>query len=257
MAGELGRVAIERGFNLLLAAGGDGTINEVLNGIIGSKIAFGALPAGTANVLANEIGLSGRPDRAAAQLLNAVPVRISVGAFDQPGEPRRHFMMMAGAGLDARIVHELNLDLKKKLGKLSYWHGGMKQLGRDIPKFRITVDGVDRLAGFALMARVRNYGGDFEIARNIRLTDNDFEIVILEQNRFVDHVRFLFGVILNRLDKTPGVCVLRGSSAEIVPLNSERIHVQADGEAIGVLPATISVVPDAVTLLLPKRYARG
>jgi YegS/Rv2252/BmrU family lipid kinase len=257
MAAELGHVAIARGFDLLLAAGGDGTINEVLNGVVGSKIVFGALPAGTANVLANEIGLSGRPDRAAAQLLNAVPVRISVGAFDQPDQPRRYFLMMVGAGLDARIVHELDLDLKKKIGKLSYWHGGLRQLGRDIPKFRITVDGVDRLAGFALLARVRNYGGDFEIAKKIRLTDGDFEIVILERNHFWDHIRFLFGVILNRLDKTPGVSIVRASCAQITALTDETVHVQADGEAIGVLPATISVVSDAVTLLLPRRYAEG
>lgn len=257
MAGELGRVAIERGFDLLLAAGGDGTINEVLNGIIGSKIVFGALPAGTANVLANEIGLSCRPDRAAAQLLDAVPVRIAAGAFDQAGRPRRHFLMMAGAGLDARIVHELDLDLKRKIGKLSYWHGGFRQLGRDMPKFRITIDGVERHAGFALMARVRNYGGDFEIARNIRLMDNDFEIVILERNRFWDYLRFLFAVILNRLHKTSGVTIVRAHHAEVTAVSDEPVHVQADGEAIGLLPATISVVPDAVTLLLPKRYAEG
>ncbi|HEY4084785.1 MAG TPA: acylglycerol kinase family protein, partial [Bryobacteraceae bacterium] len=97
MAGELGRTAIERGFDVVLAAGGDGTINEVLNGVVGSQIVFGALPAGTANVLANEIGLANRPDLAAAQLLDAVPVRIGAGAFDHPGSPRRHFLMMAGA----------------------------------------------------------------------------------------------------------------------------------------------------------------
>ncbi len=255
MAGELGRVAIERGFDLLLAAGGDGTINEVLNGIVGSKIAFGALPAGTANVLANEIGLHCRPDRAAAQLLEAVPARIALGAFDSAGQPRRHFLMMAGAGLDARIVHELDLELKRRIGKLSYWHGGFRQLGRDMPKFKIRVNGVDHPAGFALLARVRNYGGDFEIARNIRLTDNDFEIVILEQNRFVDYLRFLFAVIGKRLHRTRGVTILRADRAEISPISDESVHVQADGEAVGMVPATISIVPDAVTLLLPKRYA--
>jgi len=92
MAGDLGRAAIERGFDLILAAGGDGTINEVLNGIVGSKVVFGALPSGTANVLANEVGLSGRPDRAAAELLDAVPVRVAVGAVDQAGHPRRYFL---------------------------------------------------------------------------------------------------------------------------------------------------------------------
>jgi diacylglycerol kinase family enzyme len=257
MAGELGRVAIERGFDVLLAAGGDGTINEVLNGIIGSQIVFGALPAGTANVLANEIGLSNRPDHAAEQLLDAIPVRIPAGAFDHPGAPRRHFLMMAGTGLDARIVHELDLELKRKIGKLSYWHGGFKQLGRELPRFRITIDGVDRLAGFALMARVRNYGGDFEIARKVRLTDSDFEIVILESNRVLDYVRFLFAVIFNRLDRVSGVVIVRACRAEIASVTGDTVHVQADGEAIGVLPATISLVPDAVTLLVPKRYAEG
>jgi diacylglycerol kinase (ATP) len=257
MAGELGRAAIERGFDVVLAAGGDGTINEVLNGIVGSQIVFGALPAGTANVLANEIGLARRPDLAAAQLLDAVPLRIGAGAFDHPGSPRRHFLMMAGAGLDARIVHELDLELKRKIGKLSYWHGGFKQLGRVLPKFRITVDGVERLAGFALMARVRNYGGDFEIAKNVRLTDSDFEIVILEQNRVFDFLRFLFAVIFNRLDRVSGVSILRACRAEISAITDEPVHIQADGEAIGFLPATISLIPDAVTLLVPKRYAEG
>lgn len=257
MAGLLGKAAIERGFDLLLAAGGDGTINEVMNGIVGTDIVFGALPAGTANVLANEIGLSGRPDVAAAQLLDAVPVRIAVGAFDHAAGERRHFLMMAGAGLDARIVHELDMDLKRRIGKLSYWHGGFKQFGRDMPKFRITVDGVERLAGFALIARVRNYGGDFEIAKKIHLTDSDFEIVIMERNRFFDYVMFLFGVIFNRLETVPGVSIVRACSAQVSAVSDEMIHVQADGEAIGVLPATISIVPDAVTLLLPKRYAGG
>jgi diacylglycerol kinase family enzyme len=255
MAGELGRIAIDRGFDLLLAAGGDGTINEVLNGIVGSRIVFGALPAGTANVLANEIGLSGRPDHAAAQLLDAVPVRIAVGAFDHANDPRRHFLMMAGAGLDARIVHDLDLTLKKKFGKLSYWHGGFRQVGREMPKFRVTVNGKSYLGGFALFARVRNYGGDFEIAKNVHLSHDDFEIVILEQNRFVDYLRFLFSVVLNRLGSARGVVITRGNHAELSRISDDPVYVQADGEAVGLLPATVSIVPDAVTLLLPKRYA--
>ncbi len=172
MAGELGRIAVERGFDLLLAAGGDGTINEVLNGIVGSRIVFGALPAGTANVLANEIGLSGRPDLAAAQLSWMQCRYGSLWALSITYErPSPAFPMMAGAGLDARIVHELDLDLKKRLGKLSYWHGGFKQLGREMPKFRVSVNGKSYLGGFALFARVRNYGGDFEIAvKDVRLS---------------------------------------------------------------------------------------
>ncbi len=254
MAGELGRVAIDRDFDLLLAAGGDGTINEVLNGIVGSQIVFGALPSGTANVLANEVGLSGRPDRAAGELLGAVPVRIGVGAFDQTGQARRHFLLMAGVGLDARIVHELDLDLKKKIGKLSYWHGGFKQLGRDMPRFRIRVGEVEREASFALVSRVRNYGGDFEIAKSVRLTDSDFEIVIQEKQHGLDFVKFVANVALNRLKHADGVTVLRGTEAVLTPVGTGEFHVQTDGEAVGVGASRISMVPDAVTLLLPKKY---
>ena len=135
------RSALDRGCDLILAAGGDGTINEAVNGMAGSNVPFGALPAGTANVLANEVGFSGRPDRAAAQLLDAVPTRIALGAVDRPGLPRRHFVMMAGVGLDARIVYEIDLGLKARLGKLAYWHGGFRQLGRHVPRFRICVAG--------------------------------------------------------------------------------------------------------------------
>lgn len=255
MAGELARHAIESGFDVVLAAGGDGTINEVLNGIVGSRIVFGALPSGTANVLACEVGLKGRPDLAASQLLDAVPVRVAVGAFDRPNQPRRHFLLMAGVGLDARIVQELDLDLKKKIGKLSYWHAGIRQLGRPMPRFRISVNGVDRVASFALLSRVRNYGGDFEIAKSVRLMDDDFEIVIQERDKGFDFVKFVLAVAGNRLKRAAGVTVLRGKEAVLAPANGETVYVQADGEAVGQLPATISIVPDAVTLLLPKRYA--
>ncbi len=139
------REAVESGCDLILAAGGDGTINEVVNGIAGSDVHFGILPAGTANVLANEIGFSNRPDHAARQILHAVPVRIALGALQQPAQPRRYFVLMAGVGLDARIVYELDLDLKSKLGKLAYWHGGLRQFGRAVPRFHLTVEWIGLL----------------------------------------------------------------------------------------------------------------
>jgi diacylglycerol kinase (ATP) len=253
-AGEMARAAIDSGCDLVLAAGGDGTVNEAVNGMAGTQVAFGALPAGTANVLAAEIGLSGRPDRAAVQLLEAVPTRIALGAVDREGLPRRHFVLMAGIGLDARIVYEIDLNLKARLGKLAYWHGGFRQLGRPVPRFNIRVDGSDHRASFALLTRVRNYGGDFEIARRVKLTDGDFEIVIFEDNQWHDYLRFFGGVIANRLYKTRGVKVYRASEAILDCPEDERIYVQTDGEAVGNLPAAIVTVPNALTLLIPRGY---
>ena len=254
-AGELARCAVNQGCTLILAAGGDGTINEVVNGMAGSQVPFGALPAGTANVLANEVGLSPRPDRAAAQLLDAVPTRIALGALDQPGEARRHFVLMAGVGLDARIVYELDLSLKAKLGKLAYWQGGFRQLGRPVPRFRIDVGGHSHIASFALITRVRNYGGDFQIARHIKLTESDFEVVVFENHEWHDYIRFFGAVIANRLYDTRGVTVYRATEAEMSAPENDRIYVQADGESVGGIPARVSTVPDALTLLIPKSYA--
>ena len=268
MAGEMACRAAGSGCDLILAAGGDGTINEAINGIAGSpqsdvrNITFGPLPAGTANVLASEIGLASRPDLAAKQLIDAVPVRIALGALDHNqgarSEPsRRWFALMAGVGLDARIVYELDLDLKGKLGKLAYWHGGFRQFGRPVPRFHITVNGSEYCASFALITRVRNYGGDFEIARRVRLTDNDFEIVVFQNHEWQDYLRFFGAVMTNRLHSTSGVAITRSTQAEVRSPEDLRIYVQTDGEAVGVLPATITAVPDALTMLMPKRYANG
>lgn len=255
MAGELACKAASAGCDLILAAGGDGTINEAVNGIAGSNVVFGALPSGTANVLANEIGLPNRPDQAAKQLLDAVPVRIALGALDRATQPRRYFVLMAGVGLDARIVYELDLDLKGKLGKLAYWHGGFRQFGRPVPRFRIEVNGREYCASFALITRVRNYGGDFEIARRVSLTDDDFEIVVFQNREWQDYLRFFGAVMTNRLRSTSGVAVTRATRAEVTSPEDLRIYIQTDGEAVGVLPATVVAVPDALTLLMPKRYA--
>ncbi len=95
------------------------------------------------------------PDHAAKQLLDATPVRIALGALERPDQPRRHFVLMAGVGLDARIVYELDLDLKGKLGKLAYWHGGFRQFGRPVPRFRLAVNGAEYCASFALITRTK------------------------------------------------------------------------------------------------------
>ena len=255
MAGQVAAEAVTAGCDLILASGGDGTINETVNGLVGSKVLFGILPAGTANVLANELGFAGRPDHAAKQLLHAIPVRIALGAMDAPGRTRRHFILMAGIGLDARIVYELDLKLKNRLGKLAYWHGGFRQFGRPVPRFHISINGSQYCASFAVITRVRNYGGDFEIARRIKLTDNDFEIVVFQNEQWKDYLRFFGAIMTDRLHDTAGVVVTRATQVEVTAPEDERIYIQIDGEAVGVLPAVISTVPDALTLLMPKRYA--
>ena len=124
-----------------------------------------------------------------------------------------------------------------------------------MPRFSICVNGQEQEASFALITRVRNYGGDFQIARRIKLTDADFEIVVFQNEEWHDYLRFFGAVVTNRLYETPGVTVYRSTKAVLKAPGEGRIYVQADGEAIGNLPATITTIPDALTLLIPKRYA--
>jgi diacylglycerol kinase family enzyme len=253
-AGELARAAAAKGSTLILAAGGDGTINEVINGIAGSATPFGALPSGTANVLANEIGLAGRPDRAASQLLQCVPVRIALGRLDRSDKTSRYFVLMTGVGLDALIVYKLDASLKNRFGKLAYWFAGFTHLRGKLPRFHTVVNGEAYSASFALVTRVRNYGGDFEIARRVKLTDDDFEVVIFQKDAAIEYLRFLGGVILDRLSTTDGVVIHRATSVQVMAPEDRRIFLQVDGEAVGALPATITAVPDALTLLVPPQY---
>ena len=111
------------------------------------------------------------------------------------------------------------------------------------------------MASFALITRVRNYGGDFEIAKRVRLTDAEFEVVLFQNHEWHDYLRFFGAVVTNRLYTTPGVTICRASEAVIAPPEDERIYVQMDGEAVGSVPATISSVPDSLTLLIPKGYS--
>ena len=253
-AGIVAQNAISQGCDMILAAGGDGTINETVNGMVGSPVAFGILPGGTANVLANEIGLSIRLETAAAQLLKATPTPISLGAVELPGRPRRHFVLMAGVGLDARIVYNLNLELKRKVGKLAYWQAGFGQLLKPVDQFSVAVDAHRYECSFLLATRVRNYGGDFEIARRVRLTDHDFEIVIFSGKHWSHHVRFLAGVMLNRLEKSPDVTILRATELTLEERGAKPVHLQTDGEILGPLPARVSIVPSCLNFLLPAGY---
>jgi diacylglycerol kinase (ATP) len=239
---------------VVLAAGGDGTINEALNGIAGLRVPFGALPSGTANVLANEIGLACRPDHAAAQLLEATPIRIPLGRLEREGHPTRYFTLMAGIGLDAKIVYHLDLNLKKRFGKLAYWHGGFLHLRGKMPHFTTVVNGETHHGSFTLVTKVRNYGGDFEIARHVKLMDNDFEVVVFQKDTWTDYVKFLGGVMFNRLREIDGVAIHRASQVQVMAPDDKRIYIQTDGEAVGALPATVSTMQDALTLLVPPKY---
>jgi diacylglycerol kinase family enzyme len=221
--------------------------------MVHSKVPLGILPAGTANVLAVEIELGTRMLRAAARLEDCTPERIALGHLRNQVE-ERHFILMAGIGLDAMIVYNIDAKLKASLGKVAYWLSGFSQFGRPLPEFDVISNGHKSRCSFALASRVRNYGGDLFIARNASLFSDYFELVLFEGANSVPYVKYLVGVIANCLTKIKGVSVLRTQSVELECASGPGVYVQIDGEYAGRLPARLSIVPQALTLLVPPSF---
>ncbi|MCW5981065.1 MAG: diacylglycerol kinase family lipid kinase [Bryobacteraceae bacterium] len=259
-AAELAREGAASGADLVVVAGGDGAINETVNGLARSRIPLAVLPFGTANVLATELGLPRNPGRAARLIPDMVPERVSVGLLRTAEGTGRYFLLMAGIGLDAHIVLNVDLALKKQIGKLAYWIGGFGKLGQQFPQFGVRINGNVFQSGFALASRVRNYGGDLEIARTASLLENDFEIVSFEGEDSFRYLKYLTGAVGNFLHKLEGVSIHNVREVEFTPPPGVDVFVQVDGELAGKLPAKVEIVEDALTLLAPaafrERYQR-
>lgn len=252
-AAAIAEESIAGGAELILAVGGDGTINEVANGMVGSAVPLAILPAGTANVLAMEMGIGRNLERAALRLAEWTPERIAVGRVTINDESR-YFLLMAGVGLDAHIVYTLNARLKDLLGKGAYWISGFGQLSRMLAEFDVQMPAAQARASFALASRVSNYGGDLSIARGAHLLKRDFEMVLFTGKHPTFYLRYLAGVMTGRVSGMRGVTVTRAEKAAFSSPADARVYVQVDGEYAGRLPARVEIVADALTLLVPPGY---
>jgi diacylglycerol kinase (ATP) len=258
-AGEIARRAVDRGADLILVAGGDGTINEAVNGMANSDVPLGILPAGTANVLANELGIGTTMERAAEVLADSLQERVALGVISSetsrdPQAAPRYFLLMAGAGLDADIVYHLDQRMKAAFGKVAYWIGGFSKVGRRIPEFTVQADGHEYRASFALLSRVRNYGGDLEIAPTISLLDDEFEMVLFEGESSLGFLKYMLAVVVHRQQAMRGITIVRTRQATFLAPGDLKIHLQVDGEYAGLAPARVEIVPNALTLLVPPGF---
>jgi diacylglycerol kinase (ATP) len=253
-ATELVRAAIADGADLILAAGGDGTVNEVLNGMAGSAVPLAVLPSGTANVLACEVGLPHNPLRAAGLLPQLEARRIALGRLTPSTGAPRYFALMAGAGLDAAVLTRVNQKVKNATGKLAYYVAGFSLLGSPLHPLIVTVGDRRIETLFALTSRVRNYGGDLTIASAASLLGDDFEVVTFAGRTTWPYPFYLTGALAGKATSLPGVTSLRARRLTLASANGSAVFTQVDGELAGSLPATLEIVPDALTLLLPPQF---
>jgi diacylglycerol kinase (ATP) len=250
-ATQLAREAVAAGADLILTAGGDGTVNEVLNGMAGSSVPLGILPGGTACVLAMETGIGKNMRKAAWRIADMRPVRIAIGLLHADRRPPRHFLLMAGAGLDAEVVRRVKSSVKRRIGKGAYWLAGMSMVGERLPQMEVLMNENRIRTGFALASRVANYGGDLSIARTATLMDNRFEVVTFEGESSLGYLKYMAGVVTGTHMRMRGVSVDHVSSLALEAAGGDRIGIQVDGEHAGYLPARLEIVPDGVTLLIP------
>jgi len=248
-ATSLAREAVRQGADLVLVLGGDGTVNEVVQGLAHSNVPLGVLPGGTANVLAMELGLGSRSEAAARKLaaFEARPVALGriTGSFGS-----RYFLLMSGAGLDANIVYEVSAGLKNAAGKLAYWAAGFARFFQRVDQLEVSIDDKIHQCGFALVSRVRNYGGDLEIASGASLHDDHFEVVLFEGSNPLRYAWYMLNVAAKRVQRIRGVRVLRAQHVEILTATP----VQIDGEYLGRQAVSIEIVPGALRLLLPVKH---
>src|SRR5215472_1262544 len=269
--------AIASGCDTVIACGGDGTVHECMQRMVGERAlaALAVLPLGTGNVLGNDLGIPRDPMRAAEVLLNATPRRIAVGRMEPAGTPRagRYFIVTAGVGGDAHMLYRLNFEAKRRHGMRAYYLAATRIfLQHGFPPFEIDFtqpNGERRtmVASQALSVRISNFGGLIRgLAPGASLHRRDMRLVIFRTPRrrtFLTYLlwRFLGAPWLPRnvelADASESLCRPLAASTPMPHFWSEgqrhaRIHAEADGELLGTIPVRIFAVPDALTLLVPN-----
>jgi diacylglycerol kinase family enzyme len=272
---ELAREAARNGgFDAVVAAGGDSTVRGVAMGLAGSDMPLGVIPAGTGNVLAEEIGLSRDPSRIAATLIEGEEKKINMGLAD--GEP---FLLMTGVGFDAEVVQKLNHDLKQRVRKAAYVWPTLKALAKKPPSLSVSFDeekneGEGRSgraygAAFVVVTRARHYGGSFIIAPKADMGGDDLQVVMFTKKGRMGMIVSLLGMAMGwngrlakkALDekgefvghvmKTPGVMIRPARHVRIECLPSCSAPAQIDGEYMGETPLEIRADGGSVILLSP------
>jgi diacylglycerol kinase (ATP) len=255
-ATAMARRAVEQSRQLVIVCGGDGTVNEVVNGMACSQVPLAVLPAGTANVLAKELSLPWNLPRAAARLIDAPYRRIALGLATpekSSGEPR-YFLSVAGAGADGALVSAVRPEIKLKAGILAYWQEGLRQLTKyDFPMFRTSMagnaTGID--ASLVIVGRTKHYGGPFKITTEADLMRPEFELAFVTTRSAWRYIAYLPLIWAGKLRSARYVHFFKTNSLQCESNSASHVQIQVDGEPAGRLPVEFRIVPDALTLAIP------
>jgi diacylglycerol kinase (ATP) len=276
-ATEQARKAIVEGYDTVFACGGDGTIHDVLQAMAGSRVALGVIPLGTANALAHDLGLPMQPAEAVRAALHAEARRIAVGRVTVrglDGNPvTRYFTVAVGVGVDAHLFYKLHAGTKQRLGIAAYYAKAWQLwFTHRMARFRVEVgsaaDMVSRNGVTEMLAvRIRHFGGVVqELAPGASLDRNDMRVVVCTTSNRLSYLLYVVRGLTRGRWSVPAVELFHagrvrcdyaaGSNSATHSASageSAKVYVEADGELIGTLPAEITMVPDALTILSAPR----
>jgi diacylglycerol kinase (ATP) len=270
-AAEQARQAIVNGCDTVFACGGDGTVHDVLQGMVGSQAALGVIPMGTANSLAHDLGLPGDPARAVRAALHAEPKRIALGrvtVLGPLGSPvTRYFTVAVGIGVDAHLFYKLHAGTKQRLGMGAYyykaWHLWCTHCMENFDVELSIAEGdkaFHRGVTEMLAVRIQNFGGVLqELAPGAALERDDLRVVTCHTASRFSYLLYVIRGLLRANWTVRGVELAFAKTVRCtVPEISGdaprcKVYVEADGELLGTLPAEITMVPHALTILIPGK----
>jgi len=256
-ARRLAAEALGEGFELVVAAGGDGTVNEVLNGLGDvpdgfSRVRFGVLPLGTVNVFARELRIPLRLERAWEVLQRGREMRLDLPRveFSDDGTRRKHyFIQLAGAGLDARAIELVDWEHKKKIGPLAYLIAGWKALREPKPRITVRANGRETAGELVLIGNGRFYGGPFAVFPAADMHDGLLDFSVFPRLDGGTLFRCIAGLLTRRrLPEQFGQRV-RAATGELVA--DTAVAFELDGEWAGRLPVTFSIERDRLRVIVP------
>ncbi len=238
--------AVEQGFSTIVAAGGDGTINEVVNGIGNAPVALGILPMGTVNVLAMELGIPF--DLVSAwKVIRAGKIRL----IDEASANGHLFVQMAGIGLDAQVVQRNNRQMKKVLGPLSYLLTASTVAVERPPRLRVISEDHPTVEGsFVLVGNGRFYGGPFALFRDADMQDGLLDVYVFRYMNHLALVRYVRGMLFGSLANFSDVDHFKARSLRVEA--NRHVPLEADGELVGHAPVEFAVRRRKLRVLVPE-----
>lgn len=244
-------LSLEERFDVIVAAGGDGTVNEVINGMIHHKTTpLALIPAGTTNVLAKELGLSKKPSELTDVIMNGLAKPVYLGQLND-----RRFSMMVGVGYDAWVVNEVNLDIKKRFGKLAYVISMFQQLftfGKQ--SFVAEIDGRTTNVSSMIITNGKYYAGSFILSRKAGLSEPSMQAIVIDTGSLLKFLLTVLALPVGMMENLPFVKSIPAREIRIKSKeNNPRLDVlQMDGDAAGVMPAHLRIEEEAISVLVPR-----